>query len=59
MSISRTTEVKSSSPVSFDDAMKKGMPALKKHSKTSGEPGLRTRKFSSMKKEKYPNTGCK
>jgi flavin-binding protein dodecin len=30
MSISRTTEVKSSSPVSFDDAMRKGLARAQK-----------------------------
>jgi flavin-binding protein dodecin len=30
MSISRTTEIKSSSPLSFDDAMKKGIARAKK-----------------------------
>ena len=30
MSISRTTEVKSSSPISFDDAMKKGLARARK-----------------------------
>ena len=30
MSISRTTEVKSSSPLSFDDAMKKGLARAQK-----------------------------
>jgi len=30
MSISRTTEIKSSSPISFDDAMKKGIARARK-----------------------------
>ena len=45
MSISRTTEIKSSSTTSFDDAMKKGIARAQKTLKMLEEHGSRIRKF--------------
>jgi len=58
MAISRITEIKSSSALSFDDAIK-GIARAQKLLKMLEEHGLRTRKFSSMKRAKYQNTASR